>query len=103
MNIVRAVFIKGKAGFTLIAWFIICTGIQAIDRFGKDPCRGGFTNAPRPAEQISMSKMIVSDGIDQCRRNRGLPNNRCKGIGPVLARRNNILVHLKLLKFGSQI
>jgi hypothetical protein len=103
MNIVRAIFIKSKTGFTLIAGLIISTWIQAIDRLGKNSCRSRFTNTPGSAEQISVSKVIVSDSIDQCGRNRRLPNNRCKRIGPVLARRNNILVHLKLLKFGSQI
>ena len=47
----------GIAGFTFFGL------VFTIDRFGQDPCAGGFAHTPGTAKQEGMGQLVMPDRI----------------------------------------
>jgi hypothetical protein len=84
MDAVGTVFVEGEAGFTLVTGLTRIGDVTAIYGLGKDPCTGGFSYSTGTAEQVSMTQMIVYNGIPECGGNGGLTDHIHKTRGPVL-------------------
>ena len=93
MNIEGSGFVEGLTGFTFVAGFSFRTKVFTIDRFGKYPGAGSFPDPPGPAKQISVGKVVQSNGISQGIGNIFLSYNRIKGCRPVFPGRYYIILH----------
>ena len=94
MNIKRPLLIERLATLALVACIETVLRVQTVNRLRKNTRTRGFTNSSRPAEQVRMRQMVLTNGILQSLRQCLLSHHRLKGLWPVLTRRNNVILHI---------
>ena len=54
VDVVRTPLVESHATFAMVAGFAVLVGGEAVDRLGKDACRGGFSHTARSAEEVGV-------------------------------------------------
>ena len=93
VDVVRTPLVEGHAAFAMVAGFAVLVGGEAVDRLGKDACRGGFSHTARSAEEVGVRQFAGGNGIFEGRGQCALPHHAVEVGGAVFARRDNIVGH----------
>ena len=79
-DIQKPAFVDGLANGTLVAG-VAALGVKAVNGFGQDAGRGGFTAAPGTAKQVGVGHSSLDDGLKQSGANVLLPHKLLKAKG----------------------
>ena len=93
VDVVRALFIEGDAGFARVACLAVGSGMQAVDGLGEDAGTGRLAHAARAAEEVGMGQLAGGNGILERRGQSTLADNRLEGGGAVFPRGYDIIFH----------
>ena len=86
----RALFVESEARFALVTSVVFWRRVKTVNCFSEDTRAGCFSDASWSAEEVSVSEVVLSDGVTQCLCKCVLTDHRFEGGGSIFPSGNDI-------------